>query len=292
MTLRETFASDQVGFPILTVLILLPLVSAAVIALVRDRRSARAVALAAALAELALALVLLLAFRAGVSDVQFAERVTWIETVGAQYHVGVDGISVLFVPLTAFVGALVILFSWNSPQYLSKPYFAAVLGLEAATIGVFVSLDLVLFFVFWELMLVPSYFLIKLWGGGPQRQQAGLKYVLYMLAGSAPLLVGIVVLGANYADVRRDGAGPAFSFDFLTLLATPISSNLQTLVFFLFAFAFAVKGPLVPFHTWMPTALVEGPIGIGMFLVGLKLGVYGLLRFAVPLLPDAAERWS
>jgi len=292
VTLRETFASDQIGFPILTALILLPLVCAAVVALLPDRRSARTAALGAALAELALAVVLLLAFTPGVSDIQFTERVTWMETVGAQYHVGVDGISVLFIPLTAFITVLVVLFSWNSPQFLSKPYFVAVLGLEAATVGVFASLDLVLFFLFWELMLVPSYFLINLWGGGPQRQHAGLKYVVYMLVGSAPMLIGIVLLGANYSDVRADGDGPLLSFDFVTLLATPISPELQTVVFFLLAFAFAVKGPLVPFHTWMPTALLEGPIGMGMFLVGLKLGVYGFLRFTIPLLPDAAEQWS
>jgi NADH-quinone oxidoreductase subunit M len=290
--LQETFASDQIGFPVLTVLILLPLLGAAVIAFMPDRRLARTAALVVALAELALAVVLVLAFTPGVSDVQFAERVSWIETVGAQYHVGVDGISVLFIPLTAFIAVLVILFSWNSPRFLAKPYFVAVLAMEATTIGIFASLDLVLFFVFWELMLVPSYFLIKLWGGGPQRQQAGLNYVMYMLVGSAPMLIGIVLLGANYSDVRAGGDAPRFSFDLLTLLVTPISTELQTLVFFLFAFAFAVKGPLVPFHTWMPTALVEGPIGIGMFLVGLKLGVYGFLRFAIPLAPDAAEQWS
>jgi len=289
--LQETFASDQIGFPVLTVLILLPLLGAAIVAFMPDRRFARAAALAVALVELALAVVLLLAFTPGVSDVQFAERMHWIETVGVQYHVGVDGISVLFIPLTAFIAVLVILFSWNSPRFMAKPYFVALLGLQATTIGIFASLDLVLFFVFWELMLVPSYFLIKLWGGGPQRQQAGLNYVMYMLVGSAPMLIAIVLLGANYRDARAGGDAP-FSFDLLTLLVTPVSSELQTLVFFLFAFAFAVKGPLVPFHTWMPSALVEGPIGIGMFLVGLKLGVYGFLRFAIPLAPDAAEQWS
>ena len=292
MRLHESFAADQVGFPILSLLIFLPLVGAAVLPFLPDRRRARAGALAVAVAELALAVVLVLAFEPGVSDVQLAERVAWIETVGAQYHVGVDGISVLFVPLTAFITLLVVLFSWNSPRFLSKTYFAAVLGLEAAMVGVFASLDLVLFFVFWEMMLVPSYFLIKLWGGGSQRQHAGFTYVLYMLAGSAPMLIGIVLLGANYGDVRADPNGPLFSSDFLTLLATPMSEGLQTLVFFLFAFAFAVKGPLPPFHTWLPSALVEGPVAMGMFLVGLKLGVYGFLRFAIPLMPDAAEQWS
>jgi NADH-quinone oxidoreductase subunit M len=288
--LQETFAAEQVGFPILSLLIFLPLVGAAVLPFLPDRRSARTVALAVALAELVLAVVLVLAFTPGVSDVQLAERVAWIETVGAQYHVGVDGISVLFVPLTAFITVLVVLYSWNSPRFLSKTYLAAVLCLEATMVGVFVSLDLVLFFVFWELMLAPSYFLIKLWGGGPERQHAGLAYVMYMLVGSAPLLVGIVLLGANYGEVRPDG--PPLSFDFLTLLDTPISPERQTLVFFLLAFAFAVKGPLPPFHTWMSSALAHGPVGIGMFLVGLKLGVYGFLRFAIPLLPDAAEQWS
>ena len=290
MTLRETLAGDQIGLPILSVLIFLPVAAAALVALLPDRRAARLAAIAAALVELALAVVLVVVFTPGVSEIQFAERVVWIESLGVEYHVGVDGISVLFVPLTALVAVLVILFSWNAPRFMSKAYFAAVLALEATAIGIFVALDLVLFFVFWELMLAPSYFLIKLWGSGARRQHAGLNYVMYMLVGSAPMLIAIVLLGANYRDVRGNGDG-AFSFDYLTLLATPISSELQTLVFFLLAFAFAVKGPLAPFHTWMPPALVEGPIGIGMFLVGLKLGVYGFLRFALPLAPDAAADW-
>ena len=292
MNLSEIFASQQIGFPILSTLIFLPIASAILLNFIKADKLARWVALTGALAVLVLALVMTCAFIPGVSHLQFAERIGWISTVGITYHIGVDGISVLFVPLTAFLSVVVILVSWNSVRFLVKPYLAAVLAFEAMVIGVFVSLDLFVFFIFWELMLVPSYFLIKLWGGGPDRQRAGSKYVMYMLTGSAPMLIGIILLGVNYNNVTGgSGAAPSYSFDFPTLLSVPVAPGLQTLIFFLLAFGFAVKGPLFPFHTWMPATLLEGPAGMGIFLVGLKLGVYGFVRFVIPLLPVASARW-
>lgn len=289
MRLEETLATDQIGFPVLSVLIVLPLVCALAIGFVRDERVVRRAALSVALVELGLALAMTFAFVPGVSVIQFAERATWIETLGIGYHVGVDGISVLFIPLTALLTLSVMLLSWKSVRFLVRPYLASLLALEAASIGVFAALDLVVFFVFWELMLVPIYLLIKLWGSGPDRAFAGLKYVMYMLVGSMPLLVGILLLGVNYHD--EVGGAARYSFDLLTLLGTPVPAGRQSLVFFLFAFAFAVKSPLFPLHTWMPTVLVEGPIGAGVFLLGLKMGLYGFMRFAMPLLPDATRDW-
>jgi len=287
VSLNEIRAAEQIGFPILTVLIFLPLLWASLVNLIEDERLARRTALVGALVELVLAVFMAASFTPGVSDIQFAERVGWMATTGISYHLGVDGISVLFIPLTAFVTVMVMLFSWTTVRFRPKSYLIALLVLEAATMGIFVSLDLVLFFVFWELILVPSYFLLRLWGIGPERQYAAVKYVMYMLAGSAPMLAGIVLLGVNHYNQTG-----TYSFDFLDLLAVPVPLGLQTTAFFLLAFGLAVKAPLFPFHTWMPAVFMQGPIGVGMFLAGLKVGVYGFVRFALPLVPDAAREWS
>jgi len=289
MSLPEVLAADQIGFPVLSVLVFLPALAAATLIFIRDERVVRGVVLATALVELLLSVLVVALFVPGVPDVQFAERMNWIETLGAGYHLGVDGISVLFLPLTAFATLAAVLISQKSVRFMYKSYFVMLLLLEGMTMGVFASLDLILFFAFWELMLVPAYFLIRAWGPGPNRQHAALKYVMYMLLGSAPLAVGIVLLGLNYRAVTGEST---YSFDLLSLLAVPVPPEIQTLIFFLVAFAFAVKAPLVPFHTWMPTVLAEGPIGLGLFLGGIKMGVYGFLRFAVPLMPGAAIEWS
>ena len=146
--------------------------------------------------------------------------------------------------------------------------------------------------MFWELALIPAYFLIKFWGIGTERQYAGQKYAVYLLAGSVPLLISIVMLGLNYHEMAvAQGWSQTYSFDLLTLLQVPVKPEVQTLIFFLMAIGFAVKGPMLPFHTWMPTAVIEGPIGLSLFLVGLKLGGYGFFRFLIPLLPEASKEW-
>jgi len=287
VTLTEVPAAQQIGFPILSVLIFLPLAFAVFLNLIEDDNVARRAAFVGGALELLLAIVMVLNFIPGVSDIQFVERADWIPAAGVGYHLGVDGISVLFIPLSAFLTLMVMLTSWSSIRFRSKPYLSALLVLQAATIGIFASLDLFLFFVFWELILVPSYLLIRLWGIGTQRGYAALKYVMYMLAGSTPLLVGIVLLGINHQN-----ATGALSFDLVALLTVPVAPELQTVIFFLLAFGFAVKAPLFPFPTWVPTALMEGPVGMSVMLVGLKLGLYGLLRFVMPLLPEAASQWA
>ena len=289
---NELMAAQQIGFPILSALVLIPVLLAVLIGLTKSDVLARKIALYGALAELALSAYMLIRFIPGIADIQFAEKGQWLPTMGAGYHLGVDGISVLFVPLTAFITAMVMLFSWNSVKFFNRFYLINLLLLEAATIGIFVSLDLILFYLFYELALIPSYFLIKLWGVGPQRQYAGLKYVTYMLIGSAPLLIGIVLLGLNYHDwALTQGLAATYSFDYVALLATPVDPSMQTAIFMLMAVGFAVKGPMLPFHTWMPSAIMEGPIGMGVFLVGLKVGAYGFIRFVIPLLPAASQEW-
>ena len=289
MILNEVFASQQIGFPILSTLIGLPLVAALAIRFVTDTASIKAIALAGALAELALALWLLVNFIPGSADIQFAERRLWIDTIGASYHLGVDGISVLFIPLTALVTLLAMLVGGNTPKFFSKTYLGSVLVFEAVVIGVFSSLDLILFYLFYELALVPIYLLIKLWGTGTQRQYAALKYILYMLVGSASLLVGIVLLGISHPQAE---AGAGYSFDLLTLAAAPPPAHIQGVIFVLLLVGFAVKGPLLPFHTWMPSALTQGPVGVGIFLVGLKLGTYAMLRVLLPLAPASSQEWG
>jgi len=277
------------GFPILSQLLFLPLAGALVLWLLEEEDLIKNATLAVAAVELFLAMILLVRFVPNSAAMQFAEHLQWIPPLGISYHLAVDGISVLFVGLTAFLTLLIVLYSWDTVRYQVKEYFIALLALETTLIGIFVSIDLILFFVFWELMLIPSYFLIKLWGGGAERQYAALKYVLYTLLGSVFMLVGIVLLNLNYHDwAVAHAVQPAYTFDFLDLLSVPIPPDQQLLMFWLIFLGLAFKAPMFPFHTWLPDALVEGPIGMSVVLAGLKLGTYGFMRFSLPLLPDAS----
>src|SRR5574342_206253 len=277
-------------FPILSCLLFFPLAGAAVLWLFDDEDMVRTSALAIALVELALSIFVLLRFVPETAAMQFAEHVRWIPALGISYHLAVDGISVLFVGLTAFLTVLVVIYSWDTIRHQTKLYMMSLLALETATMGVFVSLDLILFFVFWELMLIPSYFLIKLWGGGAERHYAALKFVLYTLLGSVFMLVGIALLDVNYhqwATLRH--IEPTYSFDLLELLSVPIPLSQQILIFWLLFLGFAFKAPVFPFHSWLASALLEGPIGMAVVLAGLKLGTFGFIRFSIPLLPEASK---
>jgi len=293
MILSEVLASQEIGFPILTVLTFLPFVGALLIWLFQtDEDLIRKTAVGVAGLELFVSVLLLWNFAPQSADVQFAERAPWIPAIGMGYHLGVDGINVLFIPLTAFLTVLIMVYSWEAGTFLFKPYFMALLALEGTIVGVFASLDLILFFVFWELMLIPTYFLLKLWGLGTERQYAALKYVLYTLSGSVLMLVGIVLLNLNFhADAVMHGTEPLYSFDLLDLLTVPVPRAQQSLIFFLLFFGFAFKAPVFPFHTWLPTALVQGPFVVSVVLAGVKLGTYGFMRFSLPLLPEASREW-
>ena len=289
--LEEIFFPTQIGFPILSVLVFLPLLGAMLVWMMKsDELLIRIAGIAITSMEFLLTVWLLFTFKTHTAAMQFVEQIDWIPAIGISYHLGIDGISVLFIGVTAFLSLLTMLFSWDLSIEKVKGYVMALLALQTTVMGILVSLDLVLFFVFWELMLIPSYFLIKLWGTGKLKEHAALQYVLYTLTGSMLMLIGIIILDLNYQEVAlAQNIQPAHSFDFLALLTVPMSEEKQLLVFLLLFFGFAAKAPIFPFHTWLANALASGPIAVSVALAGIKLGTYGFLRFSIPLLPDASR---
>jgi NADH-quinone oxidoreductase subunit M len=241
-------------------------------------------ALAISLVEFVLTLLVWASFDPASAEFQFVERVPWIPAFGIDYYVGIDGISLLLVVLTGFLTPIALLSSWEGVEKKVKEFSIFILALEAAMIGVFVSLDLFLFYVFWDAMLVPMYFLIGIWGYD-QRIYAAVKFMLYTMAGSVLMLVAI--LGLAYLHSEATGM---YSFDLLKLYALEIAPQTQQWFFLAFALAFAIKVPLFPFHTWLPDAHVQAPTAGSIILAGvlLKMGTYGLVRFAFPLFPNAA----
>jgi NADH-quinone oxidoreductase subunit M len=277
-------------FPFLSLLIFLPLVAGAGLFALRGGRALRYACLGAAVLELACSLPVLFAdFGAGMGLI---ERHAWIPSLNMQYLLGVDGVSAPMLPLTALLNVCVVAASWNTVHALPRLYYALLLWLESATVGVFCALDLGLFFLFWELTLPPLYFLVSLWGVGPQRRHAATQYTLTMLAGGAPLLLGILLLALENARETLLDTPAGLSFDYLSLLEAPLPLEAQSAVFLLLLLGFAVKAPLFPFHAWLPAVAVEGPAGVAALLTGLKLGLYGIIRFAVPLAPQAAQHWA
>jgi len=282
----------EADFPFLSLIIIIPLLGAVLVGVIRNIDIAKHIALFVAILTLLLSIFALILFDVDKSEFQLVERYAWIPLLNIEYLVGVDGISILFLPMTALLTLITMLASWNSVALLSRFHFSLLLALEGVSFGIFCALDTVLFFLFWELTLPPFFFLIGLWGIGSHRRSAAMKYLLYMIAGGVPILLAFILLASNHA-FHIDGEIPqGLSFSLPVLLNTPLPDNLQTIVFVLLLFGFAVKAPLVPLHTWMPTAAMEGPTHIVALLVGLKLGIYGILRFAMPLAPVAAVDYS
>jgi NADH-quinone oxidoreductase subunit M len=222
-------------------------------------------------------------FPVGYAGFTFHESAEWIPSIGARYSLGLDGISFLLVLLTAFLGMIVIFSSWSVILTRTKEYYILLLLLQTGMLGVFLSLDSFLFYVFWEAMLVPIYFLIAVWGS-EHRLYAAIKFFLYSLAGSLVLLLGILAL--SYNAYKTSGA-PTFDIPTLLVAAQQFPDSLKVRIFWGFFFAFAIKVPLFPFHTWMPDAHTEAPTAASVVLAGviLKTGTYGFLRFCLPLLP-------
>jgi NADH-quinone oxidoreductase subunit M len=216
-------------------------------------------------------------------EMQFVENIPWISQFGISYHMGIDGISVLLVLLTTFLSALAILSTWSAVTEGVKGYMISLLFLEVGMLGVFCALDFVLFYVFWEVMLIPMYFIIGIWGG-PRRIYAAVKFFIYTMSGSVLMLVAILVLYFMYYK-----ATGVFTFDILTYYNLGLPSNVQFWLFLAFFLAFAIKVPMFPFHTWLPDAHVEAPTAGSVILAGvlLKMGTYGFLRFSLPIFPQA-----
>jgi NADH-quinone oxidoreductase subunit M len=278
-------------FPILTSLVALPIIGAILLLFVRgdEEQSApvvRKIALTISLLVFAESLLLWSRFNPASGDFQFVERHAWIPAFGIDYFIGVDGISLLLLVLTGFLTPLALLSSWGSVHKKTKAFSIFVLLLESAMMGVFVSLDLFLFYVFWDAMLVPMYFLIGIWGY-ERRIYAAIKFILYTMTASVLMLLAILGMAALHASSN----GGQYSFDLLKLYELNVPSHLQIWFFLAFAVAFAVKVPLFPFHTWLPDAHVEAPTAGSVILAGvmLKMGTYGLVRFAFPLFPLAAN---
>jgi NADH-quinone oxidoreductase subunit M len=290
-TLTEIFALDQIGFPILTLIVFLPVMTAICIAFLKEENEMKVFSASATLIVFLLSVWVFVRFEPATEKMQFAEHLNWIPIIGASFHLGVDGISLLLLNLTTLLSFLVMLFSWKGITHSLKQYLICLLVLETTLLGVFVALDLLLFFLFWEIMLIPMYFLIKIWGG-ERRDYASLKFVLYTLLGSALMLIGFVVLYLNYHDYALShGLSKTYSFDLLDWLKVPIRAEKQAAVFLLLFFGFAFKVPMFPFHTWLPDAHVEAPTAGSVLLAGvlLKMGTYGFVRFSLPLLPAASH---
>jgi NADH-quinone oxidoreductase subunit M len=270
---------------LLTLVVFSPLAGAALLALLPREPAAgvRRAALVFALVPFALSLWMLARFQPGVAEFQLVERAAWIPQWGIEYRLGVDGVSLFLVLLTTFLTPIVALASWGDINRRVKEFFVFLLVLETGMLGTLVALDLFLFYVFWEVMLVPMYFLIGVWGG-PRRVYAALKFVLFTMVGSLLMLVAIL-----YCAWRVKGETGAFAFGYDRFLRLALGPREQLLLFAAFALAFAIKVPIFPLHTWLPDAHVEAPTGGSVILAGvlLKMGTYGFLRFALPLFPAA-----
>lgn len=281
----------EATFPLLSLLIMTLPVGGALIWLWPNASHARWIALATAFADLLLSLTVLFQFDAGAAGFQLVERAEWIPSINAQYQVGVDGLSVLFLPLTVILFIGVILTSWHSVSHMQRLYYSLLLLLESATLGIFCALDGILFMLFWEMTLIPIYFLVSFWGVGPNRRFAAVKYMLFMLAGGIPLLFGFILLAFSHAEIA--GSIPSgLTFDYLEWLNTPLPLDIQKQVFLLLLLGFAFKIPIVPLHTWLPLMAMQGPVSVTATIVGLKVSAYGVIRYVVPLAPQAAQEFA
>lgn len=262
-------------------------VGAAIIWIVPDVGKVRWIALVTAILDLCLALIMLFKFDPDQTGFQYVAYAPWIPTLNVNFHVGVDGISVFMLPLSIGLVIATIVASWNSIGTMPRLYYSLLLLLESATLGVFCAIDTILFLFCWEITLIPLFFLISFWGLGANRRYAAVKYTMLMTTGGVFLLFAFVLLALNHLEIRG-----TLTFDYQTLLVTPVSAELQVTLFFLLLLGFAPKIPLFPFHTWLPTVAMEGPISVSVLMTGMKLGAFGLIRFLVPLAPDAAREFD
>jgi len=284
------------GGHLLSVLIFFPAVGALALLLLRgdDHKFIRIIALIVSLAEFIFSLLMVRSVRIGTTGYHLEEFLKWINQPPINYHLGVDGISLFLVILTTFLTPISILASWKSIERRVKEFFVMLLMLEVGVVGVFLSLDLFLFFVFWEVMLIPMALLIGIWGH-ERRVYAAVKFILYTMAGSIFMLIGIIWL-YNATGVATNWTAATFDLPTIQLMlqngSIALSSRSEMLLFLAFFVAFAIKVPLFPLHTWLPDAHVEAPTAGSVMLAGvlLKMGTYGMIRFCLPLFPEASRR--
>jgi len=278
----EQVIMNQLSYPILSMIIFLPVLGSLVILITRRswETVAKWIALATSIGTFLLSLTLFTDFDKTTHKMQFVEKHSWIPNWNINYYLGVDGISVLFVLLSTLTAILCVLISWESITKKVKEFYIAILLTTAFMIGVFCSLDFFLFYLFWEAMLIPMFLIIGVWGG-PNRIYAAIKFFLYTLVGSVLMLVGIIVLYFNSGN----------TFDILTMMTMKYPYTMQMWLFWAFFAAFAVKVPMWPVHTWLPDAHTEAPTAGSVILAAvlIKMGAYGFLRFSLPLLPEASR---
>ncbi len=272
------------SWPLLSVLIFLPLAGACLLPLMKGARAAKIWVLVVTLVNAALSLKLYAGFDLSTAQYQFAETARWIPSLNICYTLGVDGISLLLVIMTTLLMPLCVLCSWNAIGTRVKEFLACILVMETSMLGVFLSLDFVLFYIFWEAMLIPMFLLIGVWGG-PRKIYASVKFFLYTLAGSVLLPVAIIALYLHSAP---------HTFSIPALMGLPLAASLQKWLFLAFFIGFAIKVPMFPFHTWLPAAHVEAPTAGSVLLASvlLKMGTYGFLRFCLPITPLGVEAFA
>jgi NADH-quinone oxidoreductase subunit M len=283
--------------PILSIITYIPLVGAlAVVFLIPKEKTGtiKAFATFVAVLDFVVSLPLWWAFDRGKDGYQFAEKADWIPSLGVSYHFGIDGISLVLILLTTLMGVIAVVCSYTAISDRQKEYYVLLLLLQTFMIGTFCCLDLFLFYVFWEVMLVPMYFLIGVWGG-QRRLYAAIKFFLYTLAGSVLMLLGIIALyfynTTGFLGYKGLGNAPTFSIEKLTAVSQQMPPELQVWLFFSFFLGFAIKVPMFPFHTWLPDAHTEAPTAGSVILAAilLKMGTYGFVRFSLPMFPEAVR---
>ena len=279
---------------ILSALTFLPLLFSLMLAIWPSEKTLRPLALGLALIEFIVSLILLGQFNTGTPDLQFVEKRVWIQRFGISYFLGVDGLSLMLVLLTTFITPIVLLAAQKSIEKSVRGFLVCIFILQTAMLGTFLAMDAIFFYLFWELSLVPMYFMIGIWGG-QRRIYATLKFFIYTMLGSVLMLVAIIYM--MFLTKESSGEMSASLLEFYKLKLPFVGGqffSLQSLLFFAFALAFAIKVPAFPFHTWLPDAHVEAPTPGSVLLaaVMLKMGTYGLMRWVIPMFPEAAHYWS